>query len=65
MFGGIVGFSFVLVHFHDVEEVVEVALFLVLAGFLELAELVYGPFELAGEALAVEAQVGEGFGLAF
>jgi hypothetical protein len=29
-----------------------------LAGLLELAELAHGSFELAGEALGVEAQVG-------
>ena len=35
-----------------------------LAGFLKLAELRYGPLELAGEALAVEAEAGQGFRLA-
>ncbi|MGA3190074.1 MAG: hypothetical protein ABSF22_23450 [Bryobacteraceae bacterium] len=39
--------------------------FFCLAGFLEVAELDDGPFELAGEALAVHAQVGQGFRLAF
>jgi hypothetical protein len=38
-------------------------LFLGTAGFLEVAELSDGPFELAREALGVEAEVSQGFGL--
>src|ERR1700733_4400382 len=58
IFGGVVGFSFCFVHFRDVQEVVQVAFLAGPADFLELAELDDGPFELAGGALAVHAQVG-------
>ena len=60
---GIVGLSCGLMHFHDAEEVVEVALFLSPAGFLEAAELSCCSFELAGQSLAVHAEVGQGFRL--
>ncbi len=39
--------------------------FLIFADLLELAEVDFGFFELSGEALGVEAQIGEGFGHAF
>jgi hypothetical protein len=55
--------SFLLVQFHEVEASVEVLLFLGTAGFLEVAKLGDGPFELAGEALGMEAEAGQGFGL--
>ncbi|MGA3203417.1 MAG: hypothetical protein ABSF12_13110 [Bryobacteraceae bacterium] len=58
MLGGIVGFSLGLTHFHNVQEGVQVLLLLGSAGFLELAELRHSSFELAGQALAVHAQVG-------
>ena len=60
---GVVGFSFILEHFRDVEKMVQVTVFLGTAGFLEVAELGHGLFELAGEALAVHAEIGEGFRL--
>jgi hypothetical protein len=43
--------------------VVQILLVLDQAGFLKVAELGDGPFELAGEALAVEAEAGQGFRL--
>ena len=60
IFSRVVGLSFLLMQFDEVEAAVEVLLFLGSAGFLEGAELGDGPLELAGEALGVEAQVGEG-----
>jgi hypothetical protein len=63
IFRGAVGFSFFLMHFHDVEDLLQLLSFLGAAGFLELAEQGGGFFELAGEAMAVEAEVGQGFGL--
>jgi hypothetical protein len=57
------GLSFLLVYFHEAENVVQFALFPGVADFLEVAELGEGPFERAREALAVEAEIGQGFRL--
>jgi hypothetical protein len=52
-----------VLYFQYVEEGVHVEFLLIAADFLEGAELVYGPFDLTGEAMAVHAQGGDGFGL--
>ena len=63
--GRVVGLSFGFMHFHDVQEVVQVSLFLFTADLLEGSELDYGFFELAGQALGVHAEIGQGFRAAF
>ncbi len=45
-------------HFHDIEEALQFRLLAGATGFLELAELRGCSFELAGETLGVDAQVG-------
>ena len=52
-------------HLNDVDDAVHFALLHSAAGFLEAAELCDGPFKLAGETLAVHAQVGQRFRLDF
>jgi hypothetical protein len=50
----------------DVRHFAEIVLILFLldpAGFLKLAKLRHGAFELAGKALAVHAEMGQGFRL--
>ena len=65
MIGWVVGLALGFIHFDDVDDLGQLLILFGPAGFLEVAELDDGPFELAGEALAVHAQVGQGFGLAF
>jgi len=50
-------------HFEQHDGVAQLMLFDAAALFLQLAKLLEGPFELAGEALAMEAESGEGSGL--
>ena len=55
---GVVSYSFILVQLDDVDEGAEGKVVLNLTGLLDSAELGDGPFELAGEALGVHAEVG-------
>ncbi len=57
---GLVGQVFILVHFQNLSGFVELAFFDRAALGLDLAELSKGALELAGETLAVDADVGEG-----
>ena len=59
MVGGLPGNSFVLMEFEEGGGVFEVAALALAAVGLDLAERVEGFLELAGEALAVDAEVGE------
>ena len=59
IFGGMVGEVFGLVHFQNLSGLAELALFGCAAISLDLAKQREGPFELAGEALALGADVGE------
>ena len=61
--GGIVRQAVFLVHFEQLGGVEELVTFAVVALVLDLAELSERPFELAGEALAVDADVGESDGV--
>jgi len=60
IFGGYIRNVFVFVHLQNLGSLVELALFGDAALGLDLAELREGPFELAGEALALGADAGEG-----
>ncbi len=59
IFGGMVGEVFGLVHFQNLSGLVELALFDCAAIGLDLTEQREGPLELAGEALALGADVGK------
>jgi hypothetical protein len=58
--GWFIGNVFIFVHFQNLSGLVELALFGCAAIGLDLAELNEGPFELSGEALAVDADLREG-----
>ena len=59
MVGGLPGDSFVFMQFEECGGIAEVALFALAAVCLDFAELAEVLLELAGEALAVEAEGGE------
>ncbi|HEV3312244.1 MAG TPA: hypothetical protein VG815_17165, partial [Chloroflexota bacterium] len=61
--GRIVSEAFVFVYSHGFGGVFELALFGFAAVSLDLAELSESPLELAGETLAVDADLGEGAGV--
>jgi len=61
--GWFIGNVFIFVHFQNLSGLVELTLFGCAALGLNLAELSKGPFELAGETLAVDADLGEGAGV--
>jgi hypothetical protein len=61
--GGMVGFFIFSMHLDEVGGLVEFVSFLSEADGLKLAEQGEGAFELAGEALAVDAEIGQGAGL--
>src|ERR1035438_8913111 len=63
IFGWVVGKSCVLIHFEELGGFLEFFLFLFAALGLDFAELVECPFELAGEAMLVRAEVGQCAGL--
>ena len=56
---GLYGAFLFLVHFQNLSGIVELTLFGCATLGLDLAELIQSAFELAGEALAVSADVGE------
>jgi len=61
--GGMVAGFILSMPFDEIGGVVELGGFLGEADGLELAEQGEGAFELAGEALAVDAEIGQGTGL--
>ncbi len=63
IFGGVVGFTFLFMHLDEVGGLIELVLVVGGAFGLELLEEGKSFFELAGESLAVEAEVREGAGL--
>ncbi|MBZ5611905.1 MAG: hypothetical protein LAP38_26895, partial [Acidobacteriia bacterium] len=59
MIGGVEGNSFVFVEFEEGGGVFEVAALALMAVGLDVAELVEGFLELAGEALALDGEVAQ------